>query len=340
VSDRPDGRAPWARWGKRWRLAKRVGKATAVAGVAVGAGRALKRRGPDRDVDKPLPLPHERSSAVRIGLLFLFGAACGIGLLILYALGGQIQLEGLLLGGAFLGIGAGLILWGEYLFPHEIVTEERGAHASDRDTLLATQELIGESEEAVTRRRFLVRMLGTALGALAAAFIFPIRSLGPNPGNTLFTTRWRKGLMVVDEEGNPVRADTLLPNGVVTVFPQGFTGAADSAAILVKVDPIELQLPPDKRGWAPDGNLCYSKICTHAGCPVGLYLAAFHELQCPCHQSAFNVLNGAEVVFGPAPRALPQLQIYTDGAGFLRAAGDFSQPVGPGFWDRPSGEHD
>ena len=53
---------------------------------------------------------------------------------------------------------------------------------------------------------------------------------------------------------------------------------------------------------------------------------------------SFDVLNGAEVVFGPAPRALPQLHIYTDGTGFLRAAGDFSEPVGPGFWNRPSGE--
>ena len=337
-SDRPDGAGPEARWIKRWRVAKRVGKATAVAGAAVGARRAWKRRGPARDVDEPVPMPHERSAAIRIAILFLFGAGCGVGLLVLYALGGQVQLEGLLLGGAFLGIGVGLILWGKYLFPHEIVTEDRGAHGSDRDTLLATQELIGETEESVTRRRLLVRMLGAALVALGAAFIFPIRSLGPNPGTSLFATRWRKDTLVVDEDGNPVRTDTLVPNGVVTVFPDGHTAAADSAAILVKVDPSDLELPRDKRGWAPDGNVCYSKICTHAGCPVGLYLAAFHQLQCPCHQSAFDVLKGAEVVFGPAPRALPQLQLYVDGAGFLRAAGDFSQPVGPGFWDRPSGE--
>jgi ubiquinol-cytochrome c reductase iron-sulfur subunit len=321
-------------------MAKRVGKATAVAGAAVGARRILRRREPAREVDRPEPLPHERSAAARIGVLFLFAAACGVGLLVLYALGGQTQLEGLLLGGAFFGIGGGLVLWGKYLFPHEIVTEEREPHGSDRDTLLATQELIGESEEAVTRRRFLVRMLGGALAALAAAFVFPIRSLGPNPGRTLFTTRWRRGMRVVDEDGNAIRSDTLLTNGVLTVFPEGFTAAADSAAILVKVDPNELELPAERSGWAPDGNICYSKICTHAGCPVGLYLSAFHELQCPCHQSAFNVLNGAEVVFGPAPRALPQLHIFVDGTGFLRAAGDFSEPVGPGFWNRPSGEHD
>jgi ubiquinol-cytochrome c reductase iron-sulfur subunit len=70
---------------------------------------------------------------------------------------------------------------------------------------------------------------------------------------------------------------------------------------------------------------------------VGLYLASSHELQCPCHQSAFDVTDGASVVFGPAARPLPQLPIETDQDGFLVARGDFSAPVGPGFWDRGDG---
>jgi ubiquinol-cytochrome c reductase iron-sulfur subunit len=105
----------------------------------------------------------------------------------------------------------------------------------------------------------------------------------------------------------------------------------------VKVDPGELQLPPGRESWAPQGNICYSKICTHAGCPVGLFVQALHQLQCPCHQSAFDVLNGARVVFGPAPRPLPQLPITADAEGFLVAQGDFSAPVGPGWWSMPSG---
>ena len=123
-------------------------------------------------------------------------------------------------------------------------------------------------------------------------------------------------------------------DGVVTVFPEGHTNAMDSQAVVVRVDPDILELPPDREGWAPEGNVCYSKLCTHAGCPVGLYLASTRQLQCPCHQSAFNVTNGAEVEFGPAPRPLPQLELFVDEEGFLRAGGDFSGPVGPGFWDR------
>ena len=47
------------------------------------------------------------------------------------------------------------------------------------------------------------------------------------------------------------------------------------------------------------------------------------------------VTAGAKVVFGPAPRALPQLELYVDKEGFLRARRDFAEPVGPGWWSRP-----
>jgi ubiquinol-cytochrome c reductase iron-sulfur subunit len=331
---RPDRGAKRRRWLRRLRLARKAGKAAAVAGTAVAAKRIISGRKPAREVDRPVPLPHERSAGRLIALLFLLATVAGIGLLVLYAAGGQVQLEGILLGVTLGSIGMGLILWGKHLFPHEIVTEEREPHPSDPRQLAATEELIEQSEEAVVRRTFLVRLLIAAAGALGLAFIFPIRSLGPSPGRTLFETRWRKDLRVVDQDGVPVRHDTLPDDGVLTVFPEGFTDALDSQAILVKVDPDLLRLPEGREDWAPKGNICYSKLCTHAGCPVGLYLASEHELQCPCHQSAFDVTNGAEVVFGPAARPLPQLELYVDGAGFLRANGDFSGPVGPGFWDR------
>ena len=114
-------------------------------------------------------------------------------------------------------------------------------------------------------------------------------------------------------------------------------GSADSQAVLIKVEPDLLQLPTDRAEGAPDGLVCYSKVCTHAGCPLGLYLAADHELRCPCHQSTFNVLNGAEPVYGPAPRPLPQLLIEVDDDGTLRAKGDFTEPVGPTFWNITDG---
>ncbi|MEI7746011.1 MAG: Rieske 2Fe-2S domain-containing protein, partial [Actinomycetota bacterium] len=76
------------------------------------------------------------------------------------------------------------------------------------------------------------------------------------------------------------------------------------------------------------------KLCTHLGCPVGLYEQQLQLLVCPCHQSMFDVKNGGLPNFGPAPRPLPQLALYVDSDGYLRAQGGYHEPVGPGYWER------
>jgi hypothetical protein len=135
-----------------------------------------------------------------------------------------------------------------------------------------------------------------------------------------------------DETGRLVKAGELEQGSFATVFPETAPGSADGQAVLVRVDPTSLRLPEDRADGAPDGYVCYSKVCTHLGCPIGLYLAQTHELRCPCHQSTFDVLNGAEPVYGPADRPLPQLLLEVDDEGYLTAKGDFTGPVGPGFW--------
>ncbi len=67
---------------------------------------------------------------------------------------------------------------------------------------------------------------------------------------------------------------------------------------------------------------------------MGLYDARTHQLVCPCHQSLFDVTDGARPVFGPATRSLPQLPLDIDADGFLVATSDYTEPIGPGFWDR------
>ena len=91
---------------------------------------------------------------------------------------------------------------------------------------------------------------------------------------------------------------------------------------------------PGRETWGPAGYVAYSKVCTHAGCPVGLYEQLTQQLLCPCHQSLFNVREGAQPIFGPAPRPLAQLPLYVDGAGYLRAQTGYDEPIGPGFWER------
>jgi ubiquinol-cytochrome c reductase iron-sulfur subunit len=271
-----------------------------------------------------------------IALVFLVSAVAGIALLGVYLAGGQTQIEGVLLAVSLGGIGIGIIAWSQWLLPGTLRIEERHpvSGAADRD---AEKEILAE-EAFITRRSLLVRALGAAAAGLAAALAIPVLSLGPAPGRGLFETPWRKGgLRLVGLDGNPIQAANLPLEGVLTAFPEGYVGSADAQTLLIRVAPDLLQLAPDRRSWAPDGYVAYSKLCTHAGCPVGLYRAAEHRLICPCHQSTFDVLDGAQPVFGPAARPLPQLPIQLQADGTFIATGDFSEPVGPAFWNITDG---
>jgi nitrite reductase/ring-hydroxylating ferredoxin subunit len=115
--------------------------------------------------------------------------------------------------------------------------------------------------------------------------------------------------------------------------------AIASPLILVRLDPAEIKLPPERRAWAPEGILAYSKICTHAGCAIALYrnplfdrVEPGHALVCPCHYSTFDPSTGGTVLFGPAGRPLPQLPLSIAADRTLRAAGNLSGPAGPGWW--------
>jgi ubiquinol-cytochrome c reductase iron-sulfur subunit len=120
--------------------------------------------------------------------------------------------------------------------------------------------------------------------------------------------------------------------GFITVFPEGHLDAADSQTVLLRVDTETLVPVEGREDWTPEGFMAYSKICTHAGCPIGLYQPATGELFCPCHQSVFDATDAAAPAGGPATRPLPQLPLAVDDEGYLIAQGDFSDPVGPGFW--------
>jgi ubiquinol-cytochrome c reductase iron-sulfur subunit len=219
--------------------------------------------------------------------------------------------------------------------PDDVAVEARGTVASDPDEVQALLDDLGAEKAHVGRRHLLVRMLAVAGGALGVAALFPIRSLGPRPGRGLHSTPYRQGdLRLVSEEGDPVHVDQLAVNGLITVFPEGHEGQEDSQTLLLNLPEGELNPRPGREDWTVGGLVAFSKICTHAGCPVGLFEEQTAQLLCPCHQSTFDVRDAARPVFGPATRSLPQLPLGTDDEGYLIATGDFSGPVGPGFWDR------
>lgn len=269
----------------------------------------------------------ERRAVSAFGVCTVAAIALGV----VYWRGGQPQAEGALLGVAFAALCYGFISWARHLLPQGPFVQEREPLASDEDDRVAFLDDLQQGD-VIGRRPVLLKAVGVAGAAVAAAFLFPIRSLGPRPGKSLSRTPWRDGLRLVTDDGTPVRAEDVPMGGLVTVFPEGSPGSADGQAVLIRVEPGFLRVRRGREGWAPDGLIVYSKVCTHAGCPVGLYQSLTHQLLCPCHQSAFDVLDEAKPVLGPAAAPLPQLPIRIDPGGFLVAQGDFPEPIGPGYW--------
>ena len=281
------------------------------------------------------PAPDEGMPAERrIAVLLVVSTLAALGLAGVYIVGGQPQAEGALLGVSLTGVGVALILWARGLSTEGTVVGDRGSLADAEDEAAVEARLDEVAREP--GRRSVLKLFWAAGGALGLAAVFPIRSLGPAPGKALLRTAWKAGSRLVDINGRPVRVDTLQVGGTLTVFPEGAVNAGDSSVVLVRVEGDQIKPRPGREDWSPQGYIAYSKICPHVGCPVGLYQADVHELLCPCHQSTFDVLDGARPRFGPATRSLPQLPLAVDPQGFLTAQHDFDEPVGPGFWNRGS----
>jgi ubiquinol-cytochrome c reductase iron-sulfur subunit len=251
---------------------------------------------------------------------------------------------------ALLALGTGSMIWVRHLTPDIEIEEERHDLQSTPADRAAFQQDFAEGAaiSQITRRPLLRRTMLLATAPLALAPLVLLRDLGPLPQTDLRHTVWRKGLRAVTLGGlRPLRpADMSTPGSMITVIPEGYQDDDDALAkagvILIKFDADQLHVPTNYDGgtlvstmnWTIDNIVAYSKICTHLGCPVALYEQTTHHILCPCHQSTFDAANGANVIFGPAARALPQLPLMLDSQGYLAAASDFTQPVGPSFWER------
>jgi ubiquinol-cytochrome c reductase iron-sulfur subunit len=267
---------------------------------------------------------------------FVVATLASIALAVVYWQGGEPQAEGVLLALALGGIGVGIVLWAKHFMPDDEVTEEREPLVSSEEDVAAFTADFAAGQSSLTSRRVLVATAGGACAALGVAVLFPIRSLGPRPGRGLKETPYHNApIRVVTNEGEALRPEDLPVDGFVTVWPEGHTDAADASTLLIHFrDSQDFQPAPGREDWTVENIVAYSKLCTHVGCPVGLYQAELGLLLCPCHQSTFDVLEHARPIFGPAARSLPQLPLGTDAQGYLIATADFSGPVGPGFWDR------
>jgi ubiquinol-cytochrome c reductase iron-sulfur subunit len=332
-------------WGED-RPKRRVGKRpadTTPAGTDV-----LTRDDASLAVHEDLDPVEEKFTELQVSALFLLGIIGTIVFLVGYfAVPIHTRLgkdSNLWLGGgmtlSLVAIGAGMIVWAKKLLPHEKAVQERhDFHSTPEEEAEAENTfLAGVADMGLGKYKMLRRTLLGALALFPLPLVVMLRDLGPLPGRGLLITGWKKGshLVYLDTPQVRVKLGDLEIGGIATVMPEGFKNAEDFAlapTMLIRFGPGEI-LSAKESSWGVDDHVAYSKICTHAGCPISLYEQQSHHLLCPCHQSTFDMARDAKVIFGPAARALPQLQIGVDNNGYLYAKGPYSQAVGPSFWER------
>ena len=265
----------------------------------------------------------------------------------------QHVLLGVTLGLAILFIGIGAESWARNLMSDTEHTEQRHAIASTEETREEAVEIVQEGidDSNITRRKLIGGSLLGAIGILVIPALVTLADLGPWPtksmrAKTIERTIWAEGVRLVnDVTYAPIKPEDLEIGQLVNAQPANLeelegtefiTEKAKASIIIVRMAPSAIKIPASRQDWQVGGILSYSKICTHVGCPISLWEQQTHHLLCPCHQSTFDLANSGLVVFGPAARSLPQLPITVDSEGYLIARSDFTEPVGPSYFERDS----
>ncbi|MCU7825199.1 Rieske (2Fe-2S) protein [Kitasatospora sp. DSM 101779] len=257
---------------------------------------------------------------------------------------------GMTLGVALFCIGAGAVHWARTLMSdHEIPAERHPIEADDELRADVIEQFkTGAAESGFGRRKMLRNTLIGSMALVPLSGVVLLRDLGPLPEDKLAHTGWEvatpaKPLKLINMNTNePMKPEDIVTGSLTFAKPEGLEEdqeffqeqIAKDALMIIRIAPEDLK---DRKSadLGFEGILAYSKICTHVGCPISLYEQQTHHALCPCHQSTFDLADGARVIFGPAGHPLPQLKITTDEKGFLVATGDFQEPVGPSYWERP-----
>jgi rieske iron-sulfur protein len=176
------------------------------------------------------------------------------------------------------------------------------------------------------RRAVVLAGFGLAPWLVANAKAKAADTIPPQPGDRfVHLTGPKKGQVVTRDDlalgGPQVQGYPVDPgSGVVR------NGSRLNLVLLARFDPAELSA--NTRARAADGVVAYSAVCTHQGCPVNMWSKDQVAFVCSCHGSLYNPKDGANVVSGPAPRALPSLGLRLEDGTPVVATG-FSARVGP-----------
>lgn len=278
-------------------------------------------------------------------------------------------LVGLSLGISVLVIGVAVVLIRKKFIPAELSIQVRHDGPSpevERRTLVAElQDALDTS--TLARRKMITRTAGAGVGVLGiGALLVFVGGLIKNPWakgdkSPLWVSGWTpdfpgETIYIRRDTGRPedvmlVRPEDLDAGAMETVFPWKEKWRGDehatleslrgirNAVMLIRLRTEDAQKAIKRKGQESfnyGDYFAYSKICTHLGCPTSLFEQQTNKILCPCHQSQFLATEWGKPVFGPAARALPQLPITVNSEGYLVAAGDFIEPLGPAYWERRS----
>ena len=161
---------------------------------------------------------------------------------------------------------------------------------------------------------------------LATGIAVPMSALGQSPNRL----RPQPGDQLVFEEGS--NQDALIrpelfelekrPLSALARDPETQVlrdGSRLNRIMIMRIDP-ELMSARYQANVA-EGVIAYSAVCTHTGCDVTNWDEGQLRMACPCHESQFDIYDGAKVVGGPAPRPLAMLPLeVVDGIVMVAAA--------------------
>jgi ubiquinol-cytochrome c reductase iron-sulfur subunit len=333
------------------RLAKVLGVLiagrTAAKTVAQHKGEPAEHAPEHAEIDPSEREVPENAQAERlVAILLALAGLLGFGFTVIYiVLDHNTQLLGLMLGGSLAMLAGAAIVAGKLVVPQETHVEERDPLLQE-DQVEEVVEMVESGGEGISRRGLLAGAGGLAGAGVVTAIVTPAASIGPAL-NGIHSTQWTRGRRLVDDTGKSYSADEIQIGTFYTALPEhGEPEHLDAGLLVVRLPADYIHLPPERRSWAPQGIMAYSKICPHAACAISLYRyptyaptsAAQPAFTCPCHYSTFLPGEGGRLIFGPAGRSLPQLPLMIDSQGYLRAAGGFGEDIGPSWWNVHRGQ--
>ncbi|MSR10479.1 MAG: Rieske (2Fe-2S) protein [Gammaproteobacteria bacterium] len=190
-----------------------------------------------------------------------------------------------------------------------------------------TKKQSGKASETTTLTRRSVCKAG-----IVGSLLVPMAAIGQSPDRQ----RPQPGDQLVFEEG-PHQGELVRPE-LLELNQQPVSALAREPGTSVLRDGSRLnrvmitridmeQLTSEFRTHAAAGVIAYSAVCTHTGCDVINWDAERLRMACPCHESQFDIYDGARVVGGPAPRPLAMLPLLIQD-GVVTVAAEFHGRVG------------